>query len=61
MLSLVVVDAKRYDRFELRAMPVTLEAMEHADLDPPPPVLDSVGWSYLGGMGSFRWLFDYKH
>jgi hypothetical protein len=32
-------------------MPVTLEAMEHADLDPPPPVLDSVGWSYLGGGG----------
>ena len=26
-------------------MPVTLEAMEHADLDPPPPVLDSVGWT----------------
>ena len=32
-------------------MPVTLEAMEHADLDPPPPVLDSVGWTYRGGGG----------
>ena len=25
-------------------MQVTLEKMEHNDLDPPPPVLDSVGW-----------------
>ena len=44
-------------------MQATLEAMEHADLDPPRPVLDSVSGLDLpwGGRGvGLLSLFDYK-
>jgi len=47
-------------------MQVTLEKMEHDDLAPPSPVLDSVGWRYHGGRGGgagglgLLSLFDYK-